>query len=51
MGKDVTKTRPNKAPHAINHVRKDQNTFSYTADRTHVVNTLNHRPMRGGIRL
>jgi len=52
FNRDVTLAGHSNYRHKVRKVHKDQRIFSGTADRTHVVNTMQPaRPMRGGIRL
>lgn len=49
---DVTRAHSHHPRRRISDVGRDKRTFSGTADRTHVINTMSPaRPMRGGIRL
>lgn len=49
---DVTRAGNSQKRHKIGKPSKDKRVFSETADRTHIMNTMEPaRPMRGGIRL
>lgn len=49
--KDVTQAHPTGPRRRVSDIGNDKKKFSSTADRTHVANSQQGRPMRGGIRL